>query len=205
MLFIVGLRIVIQDGLDKNKGFIVGAAFLVGLSLQYELIYPKRPETGKGETCGSLHTGKEAGQCSSSSLHRETGTSRTDSPRYPTTMPKRPSNRKYPSGSCGTSPLPYATSNITTRISSPCASRPRRRHILPIDHPPRLSQGENLLRANAPGGCFRGTPGAAMRIPPAVPAERNASSRAGSRSLPSPCRAGPGSAGRNRGGWGPPR
>lgn len=41
MLFIVGLRIVIQDGLDKNKGFIVGAAFLVGFSLQYELIYPE--------------------------------------------------------------------------------------------------------------------------------------------------------------------
>lgn len=41
MLFIVGLRIVIQDGLDKNKGFIVSAAFLVGFSLQYELIYPE--------------------------------------------------------------------------------------------------------------------------------------------------------------------
>lgn len=41
MLFIVGLKIVIQDGLDKNKGFIVGAAFLVGFSLQYELIYPE--------------------------------------------------------------------------------------------------------------------------------------------------------------------
>ncbi|MXY48073.1 MAG: hypothetical protein F4Y38_02120 [Gemmatimonadetes bacterium] len=41
MLFIVGLRIVLQDGLDKNKGFIVGAAFLVGFSLQYELIYPE--------------------------------------------------------------------------------------------------------------------------------------------------------------------
>lgn len=41
MLFVVGLRIVIQDGLGKNKGFIVGAAFLVGMSLQYELIYPE--------------------------------------------------------------------------------------------------------------------------------------------------------------------
>ena len=41
MLFIVGLKIVIQDGLDKNKGFIVGAAFLVGFSLQYGLIYPE--------------------------------------------------------------------------------------------------------------------------------------------------------------------
>ncbi len=41
MLFIVGLKIVIQDGLDKNKGFIVGAAFLVGFSFQYELIYPE--------------------------------------------------------------------------------------------------------------------------------------------------------------------
>ena len=41
MLFIVGLKIVIQDGLDKNKGFIAGAAFLVGFSLQYELIYPE--------------------------------------------------------------------------------------------------------------------------------------------------------------------
>ena len=41
MLFIVGLKIVIQDGLDKNKGFIVGAAFLAGFSLQYELIYPE--------------------------------------------------------------------------------------------------------------------------------------------------------------------
>ncbi len=41
MLFIAGLKIVIQDGLDKNKGFIVGAAFLVGFSFQYELIYPE--------------------------------------------------------------------------------------------------------------------------------------------------------------------
>ncbi|MXY98886.1 MAG: hypothetical protein F4Z29_14410 [Gemmatimonadetes bacterium] len=41
MLFVVGLRIVIQDGLDKNKSFIVGAAFLVGFSLQFELIYPE--------------------------------------------------------------------------------------------------------------------------------------------------------------------
>ena len=39
MLFVVGLKIVIQDGLDRNKGFIAGAAFLVGFSLQYELIY----------------------------------------------------------------------------------------------------------------------------------------------------------------------
>ena len=41
MLFVVGLRIVIQDGLDRNKGFIAGAAFLAGFSLQYELIYPE--------------------------------------------------------------------------------------------------------------------------------------------------------------------
>lgn len=41
MLFVVGLKIVIQDGLDRNKGFIAGAAFLVGFSLQYELIYPE--------------------------------------------------------------------------------------------------------------------------------------------------------------------
>lgn len=41
LLFIAGLKIVIQDGLDKHKGFIVGAAFLVGFSFQYELIYPE--------------------------------------------------------------------------------------------------------------------------------------------------------------------
>ncbi len=41
MLFVVGLKIVIQDGLDRNKGFIAGAAFLVGFSLQYDLIYPE--------------------------------------------------------------------------------------------------------------------------------------------------------------------
>ena len=41
MLFVVGLKIVIQDGLDRNKGFIAGAAFLAGFSLQYELIYPE--------------------------------------------------------------------------------------------------------------------------------------------------------------------
>ena len=41
MLFVVGLKIVIQDGLDRNKGFIAGAAFLVGFSLQYGLIYPE--------------------------------------------------------------------------------------------------------------------------------------------------------------------
>ncbi len=41
MLFVVGLKIVIQNGLDRNKGFIAGAAFLAGFSLQYELIYPE--------------------------------------------------------------------------------------------------------------------------------------------------------------------
>lgn len=60
MLFIVGLKIVIQDGLDKNKGFIVGAAFLVGFSLQYELIYPELVSQfagglfGNGMTAGGL-------------------------------------------------------------------------------------------------------------------------------------------------------
>ena len=58
MLFIMGLKIVIQDGLDKNKGFIVGTAFLVGLSLQYELIYPELVSQIGG---GLFRTGMTAG------------------------------------------------------------------------------------------------------------------------------------------------
>ena len=58
MLFIVGLKIVIQDGLDKNKGFVAGAAFLVGFSFQYELIYPEFVSQFAG---GLLRNGMTAG------------------------------------------------------------------------------------------------------------------------------------------------
>ena len=40
LLFIVGMRLVIQDGMDLRKGMITGLAFLAGIGCQYGLIYP---------------------------------------------------------------------------------------------------------------------------------------------------------------------
>ena len=40
LLFLVGINIVVQDGLDARKGTIVGLALLIGVSAHYGLIFP---------------------------------------------------------------------------------------------------------------------------------------------------------------------
>ena len=42
MLFLIGVKIVIQDGLDYRKGLVVGFAFWVGVGFQFDLIFPER-------------------------------------------------------------------------------------------------------------------------------------------------------------------
>ena len=41
MLFVVGMRIVVQDGIDYRKGLIAGVAFWMGVGFQNDLIYPQ--------------------------------------------------------------------------------------------------------------------------------------------------------------------
>ena len=40
LLFLVGINIVVQDGLDARKGMIVGLALLIGVSAHYGMIFP---------------------------------------------------------------------------------------------------------------------------------------------------------------------
>ena len=42
MLFLIGMKIVIHDGLDYRKGLVVGFAFWVGVGFQFDLIFPER-------------------------------------------------------------------------------------------------------------------------------------------------------------------
>ena len=41
MLFLIGVKIVVQDGLDYRKGLVVGFAFWVGVGFQFDLIFPE--------------------------------------------------------------------------------------------------------------------------------------------------------------------
>ena len=58
LLFMVGLKLVIQDGMDLRKGMIVGLAFLAGIGCQYGLIYPGYLSEFAG---GLLRNGMTAG------------------------------------------------------------------------------------------------------------------------------------------------
>ena len=58
LLFMVGLKLVIQDGMDLRKGMIVGLAFLAGIGCQYGLIYPDYLSEFAG---GLLRNGMTAG------------------------------------------------------------------------------------------------------------------------------------------------
>ena len=40
MLFVVGMRIVVQDGLDYRKGLVVGVSFWIGVGFQNGVIFP---------------------------------------------------------------------------------------------------------------------------------------------------------------------
>lgn len=42
MLFLVGIRVLLQDGLDYRKGLIAGIAFWIGLGFEMELIFPQQ-------------------------------------------------------------------------------------------------------------------------------------------------------------------
>ena len=42
MLFLVGIKVLIQDGLEYRKGLIVGVAFWIGLGFESEMIFPEQ-------------------------------------------------------------------------------------------------------------------------------------------------------------------
>ena len=57
-LFVVGIKIVFQDGIDYRNGMIVGIAFLVGVGFQSGLIFPEYTSEFAG---GFLRNGMNAG------------------------------------------------------------------------------------------------------------------------------------------------
>lgn len=57
-LFLVGIKIVLQDGLDYRKGMIVGISFLVGVGFQNGLVFPEYISEFAG---GLLRNGMNAG------------------------------------------------------------------------------------------------------------------------------------------------
>ncbi|WP_419949055.1 uracil-xanthine permease family protein [Candidatus Palauibacter sp.] len=58
MLFAIGLKIVLQGGLDYREGIVVGIAFLTGVACQYGLILPEQVSAFAG---GLLANGMNAG------------------------------------------------------------------------------------------------------------------------------------------------
>ncbi len=60
MLFVLGMKIVIQDGVDYKKGVIVGVSFWVGVGFQHQMIFADRlgewwgALLGNGMTAGGL-------------------------------------------------------------------------------------------------------------------------------------------------------
>ncbi len=58
LLFIVGMRLVMQDGMELRNGMIAGLAFLAGIGCQYGLIYPAYLSEFAG---GLLRNGMTAG------------------------------------------------------------------------------------------------------------------------------------------------
>ncbi len=58
MLFTIGMKIVLQDGLGYREGLVVGIAFLAGVSFQYGMIFP---EHVSGFAGGLLENGMNAG------------------------------------------------------------------------------------------------------------------------------------------------
>ncbi len=58
MLFIVGIKIIIQDGLDYHTGLIAGISFLVGVAFHYDMIFPDFTSAFAG---GLLQNGMNAG------------------------------------------------------------------------------------------------------------------------------------------------
>ena len=60
MLFMVGMKIAIQDGIDYRKGLIIGVAFWIGVGFQNDMIFPERVAGfagglfGNGVTSGGI-------------------------------------------------------------------------------------------------------------------------------------------------------
>ena len=57
-LFMVGIRMALQDGLDYARAFIIGTAFLVGVTFQYDLVFPEQIAAFAG---GLFRNGMNAG------------------------------------------------------------------------------------------------------------------------------------------------
>ena len=57
-LFMVGIRMALQDGLDYARGFIIGTSFLVGVTFQYDLVFPEQVAAFAG---GLFRNGMNAG------------------------------------------------------------------------------------------------------------------------------------------------
>ena len=57
-LFVIGMRIAIQDGIDYRKGLIVGVSFWVGVGFQNDLVFPEHVAEFAG---GLLRNGVTAG------------------------------------------------------------------------------------------------------------------------------------------------
>ena len=58
MIFIVGLNIAVQDGVDFRKGLIIGVSFWVGIGFQYDMIFPDQVSEFAG---GLLRNGVTTG------------------------------------------------------------------------------------------------------------------------------------------------
>lgn len=58
LLFMIGMKMIIEGGMDLHKGTIVGLAFLTGIGCQYGLIYPDYLDEFAG---GLLRNGMNAG------------------------------------------------------------------------------------------------------------------------------------------------
>ena len=58
MLFVIGMRIAIQDGIDYRKGLIVGVSFWIGVGFQHDLVFPEHIAEFAG---GLLRNGVTAG------------------------------------------------------------------------------------------------------------------------------------------------
>ena len=53
LLFVVGMKVIIQDGIDYRKGLIVGVGFWVGVGCQHDFIFPELLAKYTGELFGN--------------------------------------------------------------------------------------------------------------------------------------------------------
>ena len=52
-LFVLGMQMVIQGGIDYRKGLIAGVAFWAGVGFQYGAIFPSSRTTSPAACCGA--------------------------------------------------------------------------------------------------------------------------------------------------------